>query len=262
VAPAVLEPEVLGPVVDLAAPSPPYRAVRDPWIVATPSDHHIVMRAEGLEPPRLSPPAPKAGVSTGSTTPARRQPQRAESGDCKVPQTMAEERRSTDTVLEYPNRDKASSKTVKAVVVLLLLVSAALMAVVTAGGWEALQGAKMVGIAYIVLYVILAFFIARWRSGMLPVAAALAIIMGIFAAVSGPEWFARDKEGFTDPALDAELLGMITLVIVPVQLLLIAFAMSGFRQNWQTEVERRVDEDDRRGYDYGDGRGGAVAMPA
>src|SRR5688500_3417888 len=29
------------------------------------------VRAEGLEPPRLAPPAPKAGVSTGSTTPAR-----------------------------------------------------------------------------------------------------------------------------------------------------------------------------------------------
>ncbi len=54
---------------------------------------------------------------------------------------------------------------------------------------------------------------------------------------------------------------MISLVIVPVQLLLIAFAMSGFRQNWQTEVERKVDDNDRR--DYGDGRGrGAVAMPA
>ena len=30
-----------------------------------------VMRAEGLEPPRLAAPAPKAGVSTNSTTPAR-----------------------------------------------------------------------------------------------------------------------------------------------------------------------------------------------
>src|SRR3712207_2422862 len=30
----------------------------------------LPMRAEGLEPPRLSPPAPKAGVSTSSTTPA------------------------------------------------------------------------------------------------------------------------------------------------------------------------------------------------
>ncbi len=173
---------------------------------------------------------------------------------------MAEERRSPNVVIDYPNRDKASSKTVKAVVVLLLLVSVGLMLIVTIGGWEALQGAKVLQITYIGVYIILAFFIARWRSGMLPVAAALAIVMLIFAAVSGPQWFARDKDGFDDPAIESSVLGLITLIVVPVQVLLIAFAMSGFRQNWQTEVERRVDDDPR---DFGDGRGrGAVAMPA
>ena len=30
----------------------------------------MVVRAKGLEPPRLSPPDPKSGVSTNSTTPA------------------------------------------------------------------------------------------------------------------------------------------------------------------------------------------------
>ena len=154
---------------------------------------------------------------------------------------MAEERGS-DVILDYPNREKSSSKTVKAIVVLLLLVTAALMLVVTIGGWEALQGAKLIQIAYIALFVLCAYFIARWRSGVLPVVAALGIILLIFAAVSGPEWFARDKEGFDQPALDASMLGLVTLVIVPVQVLLIAFAMSGFRQNWQTEVERKVDE--------------------
>ena len=117
---------------------------------------------------------------------------------------MAEDRpRSYDIVLEYPNREKASSKSVKAIVVLLILASAALMVIVTIGGWEALQGAKAIQIAYILIYLIVGFYIARWRSGMLPVIAALATILLIFAAVSGPEWFARDKEGFTDPALDA-----------------------------------------------------------
>jgi hypothetical protein len=163
-----------------------------------------------------------------------------------------------DVVLEYPNRDKASSKSTKAVVVLLLLVSAALMLVVTIGGWEKLQGAKALQIAYIALYFICAFYIARWRSGLLPVAAALAIILLIFAAVSGPEWFARDKEGFDDPALDSGMLGLITLLIVPVQVLLIAFAGSGFAQNWQVEVERRVDND---GYDRRE-PGDAAPAPA
>jgi hypothetical protein len=159
-----------------------------------------------------------------------------------------------DVVIDYPNRDKASSKATKAVVVLLLLVTAGLMAIVTIGGWEKLQGAKALQVAYIALYLICAFYIARWRSGLLPVAAALAIILLIFAAVSGPEWFARDKEGFDQPALDANILGLVTLLIVPVQVLVIAFAMSGFRQNWQVEVERRSD-DRRQG-------GGAVAAPA
>jgi hypothetical protein len=171
---------------------------------------------------------------------------------------MAEQRRS-NVVIEYPNRDKASSKATKAVVVLLLLVTAALMAIVTIGGWEKLQGAKLLQVAYIVIFLIVAFYIARWRSGLLPVAAALAIILLIFAAVSGPEWFARDKDGFDQPAIDANILGLITLLIVPVQVLLIAFAMSGFRQNWQTEVERRVDRDDDRRRQTG---GDAAPAPA
>ena len=156
---------------------------------------------------------------------------------------MAGRERRDDVILEYPNRDKASSKTVKAVVVLLILVSAALMAIVTIGGWEALQGAKLVQIAYILIYLLLAFYIARWRSGMLPVIAALATILLIFAAVSGPEWFARDKDGFNDPALPSSVLGMVTLLLVPVQLLLIGFAMSGFKQAWHVEVERRPDRE-------------------
>jgi presenilin-like A22 family membrane protease len=159
--------------------------------------------------------------------------------------------RRDDVRLEYPNREKSSSKMTKLVVVLLALASAALMTIVTIGGWDALQGAKMVQVAYILIYLLVAFYIARWRSGMLPVIAALATILLIFAAVSAPEWFSRDKPGFEDPALPAEVLGTITLIIVPVQLLLIAFAMSGFRQNWQVEVERRPgrdydDYDDRR----------------
>lgn len=166
--------------------------------------------------------------------------------------------RSPDVVLEYPNRDKASSKATKAVVVLLILVSAALMAIVTIGGWDKLQGAKPIQIAYIAIYLLVAFYIARWRSGLLPVAAALAIILLIFAAVSGPEWFARDKEGFTDPALDSSVLGLVTLLLVPVQILLIGFAMSGFRQNWHVEVERQADSPRRRS----SGSSGAAPAPA
>ena len=56
----------------------------------------------------------------------------------------------------------------------------------------------------------MAFFVLRWSRGVLPVASALAIIMLIFAAVSGPQWFDRDKEGFADPTLDEGILGLLT----------------------------------------------------
>jgi hypothetical protein len=145
-----------------------------------------------------------------------------------------------EVVIEHPNREKASSKATKAVVVVLLLVSAALIAVVTIGGWDALAGGRALQILLIVLYAVLAFFVARWKRGLLPVAAALAVILLIFAAVSGPQWLARDKEGFTDPALDESILGIISLLLVPLQVLLVAFAMRGFAQAWNVEVERPV----------------------
>jgi hypothetical protein len=141
-------------------------------------------------------------------------------------------------IIEHPNRDKASSKVTRAIVVVLLLVSAGLVTLISVGGWDAIEGAKALQVAYIVIYLVIAFFVLRWSRGVLPVAAALAIVLMIFAAVSAPAWFDRDKAGFTDPALDADILGLLSALLVPVQLLLIAVAMSGFRQKWNVEVER------------------------
>ncbi len=91
--------------------------------------------------------------------------------------------------------------------------------------------------AYIIVYLVMAFAVARWSRGVLPVAAALAIIFCVFCAVAGPAWFDRDKAGFDDPALDPSLLGLLTLILIPVQLLLTAFAMQAFQQQWNVEVE-------------------------
>jgi lysylphosphatidylglycerol synthetase-like protein (DUF2156 family) len=146
-----------------------------------------------------------------------------------------------NVIIEHPNREKASSKATKAAVLLLLLVTAALVTIVTVGGWSALEGAKLLQIGYILLYLVIAYFVARWNRGVLPVAAALAIILLIFAAVAGPVWFSRDKAGFTNPTLDENVLGLITFMIVPVQIFLIAFAMRGFQQAWNVEVERYPD---------------------
>jgi protein-S-isoprenylcysteine O-methyltransferase Ste14 len=157
---------------------------------------------------------------------------------------MVEEQRE-GVIIDRPNREKASSKATKAIVVLLLLVSVGLMLVVTIGGWPALEGAKPVLFGYMGIYLILAYFTARWSRGVLPLAAALAIILLIFAAIAGPEWFARDKTGFTNPNLNESVLGVITLLLIPVQALLIAFSMRAFQQEWSVEVERR----DRAEYD-------------
>src|SRR3954471_1771114 len=205
------------------------------------------MRAEGLEPPRLSPPAPKAGVSTGSTTPAGRLPH-GDRAPRIIPQLMGAAERAAqadrerrNVVIERPNRAKAASKATKAIIILLLLASVGLMGIVCVGGWTALEGAKPILIAYMAIYLILAFYCARWNRGVLPLAAAFGIILLIFAAIAGPEWFARDKTGFSTPPLDEGILGLITLLLIPVELLLIAFAMRGFQQEWNVEVERPAD---------------------
>jgi lysylphosphatidylglycerol synthetase-like protein (DUF2156 family) len=143
-------------------------------------------------------------------------------------------------VITHPNRAKPVVQATRATVVLLLLVSAGLVLIVTAGGWQVLRGAWIVQAAYIVIYLVLAFYAARWSRGVLPVAAALAVLLLVFALVGAPFWFERDKAGFTEPTINAGLLGVVTVLIVPVQILLIAFAMRGFGQGWNVELERVV----------------------
>ena len=139
--------------------------------------------------------------------------------------------------VEHPNREKASSKAMKGAVTFLLLVSALLIAVITAGGWSELQGAQPVAFVYILVYLVMAFYVSRWNRGVLPVAAALALLFAVIAGVAAPAWFARDKGGFEDPALDPAILGLLTLVLVPVQLLLMLASMRAFAQKWNVEVE-------------------------
>lgn len=150
-----------------------------------------------------------------------------------------------ETVLIHPNRDKAESKATKAAVILLLLASAALILIVTLGGWSQLQGAQVVSFAYVVVYVVAAVFVARWNRGVLPVAAGLAILFAVVAAVAGPAWFERDKDGFADPTLEPSILGLLTIILVPVQLMLIVAALRGFQQQWSVEVEVTRDEAER-----------------
>jgi presenilin-like A22 family membrane protease len=147
--------------------------------------------------------------------------------------------RPAGVIITHPNRDKPVVQATRATVIFLLLASAALVMIVTIGGWNVLQGMIPVQIGYVIVYLTLAFYAARWNRGVLPVASALAVLLAIFALVAGPAWFARDKTGFAQPSLDAGLLGLLTLLIVPLQMLLVAFAMRGFQQGWNVELERR-----------------------
>ena len=142
-----------------------------------------------------------------------------------------------------PNREKPEAKSTRWLVVFLLLVTAGLAFVITAGGWERLEGGKIFAIGYIFLYLLFAFLVARWNRGVLPVVSALAIILAIFAGIAAPAWFDRAKEGLDSPALPEELLGLLTLLLVPVQVILIAVAMVAFNQEWHVEEERPIGEE-------------------
>jgi hypothetical protein len=155
---------------------------------------------------------------------------------------------TSSVVVLHPNRDKPEAKATKAAVTLLLITSAALTAIVTFGGWSKLQGAQVGAIFYILVYALFAYYVTRWNRGVLPVAAALALLFGILAVVAAPAWFDRDKTGFEDPALPPGILGLLTLVLIPVQLLLIAFSLRGFNQNWNVEVEVARDDYERGDY--------------
>jgi hypothetical protein len=141
-----------------------------------------------------------------------------------------------------PNRTKAEAKTTRVIIAIVLLISAGLIALIVLGGWKRLES-HSVGIITLVwagLYVLFAFLVLRWNRGVLPVAAALAIIMAIFAAISAPAWFDRSKPGLSGPALPDDLLGLLCLIVIPAQLLLIAVAMVGFNQEWHVEEERPI----------------------
>jgi lysylphosphatidylglycerol synthetase-like protein (DUF2156 family) len=142
-----------------------------------------------------------------------------------------------------PNREKPEAKSARALVVLLLLVSTALMFLVVVGGWERLEGGQIFAIGYVVLYVLFAYLVSRWNRGVLPVVSALAIILAIFAGIAAPEWFSRAKDGLDSPALPEELLGLLTLLLVPVQVILIAVAMVAFNQDWHVEEERPIGDE-------------------
>ena len=98
-----------------------------------------------------------------------------------------------------------------------MLVSAGLLVLITIGGWTRLEGSSVAvtSLLWAGLYVVFAVLVSRWQRGILPVAAVLAIILAIFAALAAPEWFERSKDGLDPPPLPDDLLGLLTILVVP-----------------------------------------------
>jgi hypothetical protein len=169
--------------------------------------------------------------------------------------TAAARKPPVGMTVTHPNREKAVVQGTRATVILLLLVSVALLLIITIGGWEVLVSASIgLQFAFILAFLLLAFYAGRWNRGVLPVSSALAVLLIVFALTGASAWFDRDGTGFTQPLLNASLLGLLTLLLVPVQILLITFAMRGFQQGWNVELEQRAasgGDGDYRG-DYGD----------
>jgi presenilin-like A22 family membrane protease len=159
-----------------------------------------------------------------------------------------------------PNREKAESITTKFVLVLLLAITAALAIIVAITGFSLMSGGTamaVITLIYGLLYAFFAFLVLRWNRGILPVAAALSIILAIFCAVGANSWFARDKAGFEEAALSSSLIGVLVIVLAIVQLVVIVAALYGFNQGWNIEEERPIGN----GEDYGAGSGSSGAGP-
>lgn len=146
-----------------------------------------------------------------------------------------------NTLIEWPNREKASSKLMRVVVIVALLVSSAMIGIVSIMGWDLMQQAKVAQIVFIVINLIFVIQLVRWSRGVLPMAAGLAALIAIFGGVSISSWYERDAPGYLDASLSAQI-GFLTIVIVAIQFAVIVLTIIAFTQNWQTEVERHHSE--------------------
>jgi hypothetical protein len=151
-----------------------------------------------------------------------------------------------------PNRERPGVITTKFVVMFLMLATAAIAALITVGGFPLLSGGGGMGIVCLIYAALYAFFavrVAGWSRGVLPVAAALSMILAIFCAVGADSWFSRNKGGFEDALLPSPLIGLLVVILLLLQIILIAAAFYGFNQDWHVEEERPIGS----GEDYGAG---------
>jgi peptidoglycan/LPS O-acetylase OafA/YrhL len=149
-----------------------------------------------------------------------------------------------------PNREKAESVTVKFVIFVLLLATAVIAALIAITGFSLMSGGSgmaIVCLIYAALYAFFGFLVARWNRGILPVIAALSIILAIFCAVGADSWFARDKAGFSEGLIPSPAIGTLVIVLGLLQIVLMAAALYGFNQEWHVEEERLIGSSEEYG---------------
>ena len=148
-----------------------------------------------------------------------------------------------EPIIEHPNRDKQASKSSRAIVIILLLLSAVLILVVLFGGWSSMQGMTFISLVWAIAYIGAAYFVSRWNRGVLPVLAALGIVLMIFCALATGTWFDRNTIGYEETSLSASTLGTLTAILIPVQALLVLASLQAFGQQWNVEVEHWPDDE-------------------
>lgn len=148
-----------------------------------------------------------------------------------------------EPIIEHPNRDKAASKNSRAIVIVLLLISAALILIVLFGGWPSMQGMTIISLVWAIIYIGAAYVVSRWNRGVLPVLAALGIVLLIFSALATGSWFDRNTIGYEDTPIGASMLGTLTAILIPVQALLIIASLQAFGQQWNVEIEHWPDDE-------------------
>jgi hypothetical protein len=169
--------------------------------------------------------------------------------DCKVRTVSTVGDLRPGYVVTYPNRDKASSRRTKLLVVAVLLVSTLLMLLATFGGWSKLEGLIPLNIAWCLVYLAIARYVMLWARGLLPIAAALGVLMLTFTLIAlssldGVTWSDRGHAGyapvhtvFGSGGLSSGTMSALTIAIAVSQVMLIIIAMRGFVQAWNIEFE-------------------------
>ena len=82
-----------------------------------------------------------------------------------------------------------------------------------------------------------AYLVAQWRSGVLPIAAGLAVIAGVFSAVSIAGWPDRNGTGYESSPLSPDLIAVLLFAYTVLMFVIVVVSMQAFRQQWQVEVE-------------------------